>query len=598
MLIGLSGQLETERRGRSIGEGRRRTWAARPAWLGRRSWPAVAIMAGIAVLFYCAQRQARQMGAQSDGAALALQAWAMLHGNLLLHGWYLSDVSFYTTELPEYMLVELFRGLNTDVVRLCAALTYTLIVVLAAAVAYGGRPADRRAAAVRAGITVAIMLGPTVAAASTLLNDPDHTGTAVPILLALLILDRARRRWWVPVVVAAVLGWALVGDTLVLLIGVAPLVVVCGARSFSLLALRRVPFAAARYELLLAAAGVAAAVGGTALSLLIRARGGFVVAPEGAHHVVGVAIIGSNALTTLKNFLSLFSADFFGARLDDWLLVTVVHLVFAVLVAGALVLALRGFGGGFRRDFHLRRTPRPDSADSSVIGAPVIGAPVIDAPVIDAPVIDTSGGGDLIAELLAVAIVINLLGYLLFYVGSIGTVREIAPVFGLGGALAGRLLGAPLLRRRLEPLLAIGAVAAIAVLVPPLVSVRPAAPYAISLARFLSAHHLQNGMSGYWNADSTTLDTGDRVIMRSVQFSPGRGLTVYWWEVDAQLLNSQANDVNFLVATGPVAHSASTVTAAEATAQFGRPSQQYYYRGYVIMVWPKNLLSGLTSSSP
>ena len=65
-----------------------------------------------------------------------------------------------------------------------------------------------------------------------LLNDPDHTGTAVPILLALLILDRARRRWWVPVLVAAVLGWALVGDSLVLLIGVAPLVVVCGARAF------------------------------------------------------------------------------------------------------------------------------------------------------------------------------------------------------------------------------------------------------------------------------------------------------------------------------------------------------------------------------
>ena len=76
---------------------------------------------------------------------MVLESWAMLHGNLLLHGWHLSDVSFYTTELPEYMLVELVRGLNPDVVRLCAALTYTLLVVLAAAVAYGarhGRQAD------------------------------------------------------------------------------------------------------------------------------------------------------------------------------------------------------------------------------------------------------------------------------------------------------------------------------------------------------------------------------------------------------------------------------------------------------------------------
>ena len=29
----------------------------------------------------------------------------MLHGNLMRSGWTLSDVSFYTTELPEYVLV-------------------------------------------------------------------------------------------------------------------------------------------------------------------------------------------------------------------------------------------------------------------------------------------------------------------------------------------------------------------------------------------------------------------------------------------------------------------------------------------------------------
>src|SRR3984957_1830423 len=141
----------------------------------------------------------------------------MLHGNLLLRGWQLADVSFYTTELPEYMLVELVRGLNPDVVRICAALTYTLLVVLAAAVAYGARPADKRAAMIRAGIAVAVMVGPTALAATTLLNDPDHTGTAVPVLLALLILDRAPRRWWVPLAVALVLGWAIGGDSLVLL---------------------------------------------------------------------------------------------------------------------------------------------------------------------------------------------------------------------------------------------------------------------------------------------------------------------------------------------------------------------------------------------
>jgi hypothetical protein len=504
--------------------------------------------AGVVLLFYCAQRQARQLGTQSDGAAMVLESWAMLHGNLLLHGWHLADVSFYTTELPEYMLVELVIGLHPGVVQICAALTYTLLVVLAAAVAYGARPADARTAAVRAGITVAVMVGPTLAAASVLLNDPDHTGTAVPVLFALLVLDRAPRRWWVPVVVAVVLGWALVGDSLVLLIGVAPLVLVAGARSLGRLALRGAPLATVRYELSLAAAGVAAAVGGSALSRLITARGGFVLGPRVTQYVVPSAALPKNAAETAEDFLGLFSADFFGARLDGWLTLTAVHLAFAGLVAGALVLALRAF----RRDFF---------------------------------------HGDLTAQLLAVAIVINIVAYLLLYPGTVSSVREIAPVFGLGGALAGRVLAEPLLRRRLQPLLALGAVAA---MVPPLVTIKQSGPADASLARFLEAHRLRNGLAGYWNADSTTLDSGGRVVIRPVRFSRGHGLWRYPWEIDAGLFDGHVSAANFLVATPPGLPSA--VTAAEAVATFGRPSQRYDYQGYVIMVWRKNLLSQLGSS--
>jgi len=551
MLTGVSGRPRAEPAGDGLGRPQPHTWRT------RRRWPVAAIAAGVVLLFYCARREAGQLGTQSDGAAMVLESWAMLHGNLLLHGWHLSDVTFYTTELPEYMLVETVIGLHTDVVQICAALTYTLLVVLAATVAYGARSADSRTAAVRAGIAVAVMVGPTVAAASVLLNDPDHTGTAVPVLFALLVLDRGPRRWWVPVVVAAVLGWALVGDSLVMLIGVAPLVVVGGVRSLGRLALRGARFAVVRYDLSLAAAGLAAAVGGTALGRLISAGGGFAPSPRAKQHIAASAALPKNASATAENFLRLFSADFFGAGLNGWLAVTAVHLVFAGLVAGAIVLALRAF----------RRDPLH---------------------------------GDLIAQLLAVAIVINLLAYLLLYPGTVLTAREIAPVFGLGGALAGRVLGEPLLRRRLAPLLVLGAVAAVIALVPPLVTVKPTGPAAASLARFLEAHHLRNGLAGYWNADSTTLDSGGRVIIAPVTFSPGRGLGAYLREIDAGLFDRQAHAVNFLVATAPgppaAASAAAAVTPAEAVAAFGQPYQRYDYQGYMVMVWRKNLLRQLESS--
>jgi hypothetical protein len=540
MLTGVTGPTEATEAGGGLGQPPRRTWRDHRG--GR--WLAVA--AGVLLLFFCALREARQLAPQSDGAAMVLESWAMLHGDLLLRGWQLSDVSFYTTELPEYVLVDLVRGFHPDVVGICCALTFTLLVVLAAAVAYGSRPADDRTAVVRAGISVAVMVGPTTLAANVLLNDPDHTGTAVPILLALLILDRGRRRWWVPVAVAAVLGWALVGDSLVLLIGVAPLVVVCGARSFGLLWVRRETFSAAWYELSLTGAGVAAAIGGTALSELIKASGGFVLSASETKSTVPSTALPANLAATLNDFLGLFSADFFAAKLDDWLAVTAVHLVCACLVAGALFLALRAFG----RDIL---------------------------------------GGDLVAQLLAVAIVINLFAYVVLYPGSGSTVREIAPVFALGGALAGRVLAEPLLRRRLEPLLALGAVAVVAAAVPPLVIAKAPPPASAGLALFLEDHDLTHGVAGYWNADSTTLDSQGRVVIVPVKYHHGHGLEPLLWEIQPRLFDSSDNDPNFLVATAPGGPSA--VTPAEAVATFGRPAAEYHVGGDIVMVYRYNLLS-------
>ena len=61
----------------------------------------------------------------------------MMHGNSLLSGWQLADVTFYTTEIPEYILVELLRGLGPADVHLSAAITYTLLVLLAGLLAKG-----------------------------------------------------------------------------------------------------------------------------------------------------------------------------------------------------------------------------------------------------------------------------------------------------------------------------------------------------------------------------------------------------------------------------------------------------------------------------
>src|ERR1700755_431662 len=73
----------------------------------------------------------------ADGAGNAVQAWEMLHGNLLLQNWTVSDVPFYTTELIQYALIELVYGDRADMVHIAGAMTYTLLVLLAVALAKG-----------------------------------------------------------------------------------------------------------------------------------------------------------------------------------------------------------------------------------------------------------------------------------------------------------------------------------------------------------------------------------------------------------------------------------------------------------------------------
>jgi hypothetical protein len=103
----------------------------------RLAWRAALVVLAVAVLFFCYWRQSRTAPLSSDGSANVLQAWDMLHGNPLLRQWWVSDVSFYTTELPQYMLVEVLTGLGPWVVHVAAAMTYTLLVLFAAVLAGG-----------------------------------------------------------------------------------------------------------------------------------------------------------------------------------------------------------------------------------------------------------------------------------------------------------------------------------------------------------------------------------------------------------------------------------------------------------------------------
>src|SRR6201987_3999862 len=214
--------------------------------LARWAWLPAFSVAGV-VLFIAYLRMSRTYPVTSDGADQGLEAWDMLHGNVLLHGWAIADVTYYTTEVPQYMLIEMVHGLSADVVHIAGAMTYTLLVLAAGLLARGR--ATGREGLIRLLIAAGIMLAPQFGNAThLLLSQPDHLGTQLPLLLVFLMLDRAPRRWYIPVAAGAALTWVVIADRVALLPRV------CAARVLLAVLRRRRSLASQWYELSLIAA--------------------------------------------------------------------------------------------------------------------------------------------------------------------------------------------------------------------------------------------------------------------------------------------------------------------------------------------------------
>ena len=95
--------------------------------MGHRLLASAAIAAAVVLLFVAYLRVSRTYTENSDSANILLMSWDMLHGNLLLHGWHLSDVSFYPTELPQYAVLEGLLGLHAGTSHVAAAKSTTSV---------------------------------------------------------------------------------------------------------------------------------------------------------------------------------------------------------------------------------------------------------------------------------------------------------------------------------------------------------------------------------------------------------------------------------------------------------------------------------------
>jgi hypothetical protein len=540
----------------------------------------VAYLLAGAVLCAVYARLSQTYPLNSDSANILLMGSDLLHGNLLLHGWYSSDVSFYPTEIPQYALLESFLGMRAETAHIAAGMTYTLALLFAVMLARSRSSGRQRLirTLIAAGIMVAPQLGLGVL---TMDLSVGHIGTAVPLLLIWLLLDGAspggrppgtpRSRGDYPsprpplaprahlgylcALVAILLAWVLVADPIVYIVGVGPLGIVAALRVIRgwVKADESWP---QWYDLSLGATSVAATGLAWFATSMLSGVGGSTMAGL-PFHLTPWSDLHHNWQAGWK-VLTVFGADYTGLH-GIQLVLAFLHLVSVALVACALARVAWRF---FRVS--------------------------------------------LVDQILAVAIVLNVLLFV-FTNASHLAAHEVAIIVPFGAALAARVLarapGAARASSRAHPasraLRPAGAAVGILVLAGYAVGLgyeikQPAVPAAnTSLATWLLDHHLSYGLSGYWTSSSVTVDSRYGVQVRALQPS----MQDYLWMSSVSWYDPQTHYANFMVLDRTPGYSRWEPPQWLIKEYFGTPARTYHTGPYTVLVWPKNLLLSIPGNS-
>ena len=504
----------------------------------RRAWAALAWTVGGAGLFVLFLRIARSKGVNSDAANNALQAWDLLHGHLLLHGWIIGDATYYTFELPLIALIEIFFGTHTVTMNVTEALVYLIVAAWSVAIAVTGSRGPARVA--RAAVVVAVLAAPALIGSDMWipLGIPDHTGTTVFLLIPCLLVDRLPNRWFTAPLICVILCAGQIGDVTVRYVAVPAIVAVC---AYQVLASRKLRSHDAA-NLLGAAASFPLSL--WVRSLMLHFGGYLMVSPK--TRLAPESLWGHNAALAWGAIRMLYGAQPGPGAASAGTIVIFGYACLLIAVIGILRVLCRWRGA------------RPGE------------------------------------RVLVVAIAANMTVYILSTLPAVNSPHDIVAVLPSGAVLGARALVPDRIATRVMSLAAAG-FAMVAALLPLSVTAEqsfhatPVAP----LAAWLQAHGLTYGLGDYWDSSSVTLATGSQVQVRTVEVVtvPGASapqVSFYAWETNTLWFDPARHYANFVIVDlnspdhvgTPVAH------------LFGKPDTTYIVDGeWQVLVYSKNLLT-------
>ncbi|OXM14214.1 hypothetical protein [Paenibacillus herberti] len=468
-----------------------------------------------------------QTPANSDFAAIILEARSIYEGNIFLSGWALSTVSFYTTDIPFYVIGMMILGPTHRLLYIVPSIIFVLTLAAALWVVYDGKR-------IRGSLLTFSFIGiPVGLFASISLTGPIHIAAIGLCLICLKFLQLTKQKNMYYLYFGLLFCWTLIGDSLALWILGVPIVLLGAYRIYV------TPMHWKR-EIISPIIVCVALLVSKAVLKLIAVSGGFVVPGAGQAMFTEIENIGRNIYSTFYGLLELFNANFFGRPIGS--LQTMILLFHFC----AMILVFYIFG---RIAYQMVKKSENDYTN----------------------------------QLLVISIAVTIAAYL-FSNMNLGTdtTRYLIPVVFLGAVLVGRWFNTFEWNPNKNVIVA---------MVIGFYALSMFSPFSLQrdlnkmdkLQVYLENQGLTNGYASYWLSSPITVYSNAKVKVRQVTATSDEKITPFIFLAEKKWYDSSAN---FIMYDSSDWGSVNKLTAINT---FGKPVKELQFEDVHILVWDKDI---------
>jgi hypothetical protein len=469
----------------------------------------------------------------SDSAVPILESYSILHGNVLLHSWYLSSDNFYTIDLLFYIIAQYFFGFIPQLMQYVQIVIYLLMAFVSL---YVVNINNKKIQLLPFLIYVITILTPSYYFLSTSLMGPTHIGTVLFSLIGFLLIykiqNKLKSKYLLSIILFIITTLIVFGDPFGIWIAILPIIL-------SSLIYLFINKNSKKEDFLILGTTLLALIVGETLRSNITKFGGFRIVHLGMYF----ASLQNSILHLyylIYSILKLNGSYFFSQNL---LKLSTVEILLRLIITIALFIP---FIYIFRSN--IKKVNR-------------------------------------INLILALGMLFNILAFIFGNVIiNTGTTRYLIPFVIFGGILLART--APSYIEKSKKIMVLTIIYS-TILILFFVHYTIFAPTYMphkqeNLITFLNSHKLKDGYATYWNSSILTVETKGSVNIRSVV----RNGTIYSPYLWLNSSNWYKQSGNFLIVSNGLNRKVN-INAAVYT--FGKYEYKYIIKGYTILVWKNNI---------